>query len=234
MKFKIFLFLALMSCGRTSQSESGAGDFNKAQIGRITSKCDENYKTFKKNALTAFLVEDYGASKKVRTTHLNELMQLPSEIRRFLKSKRVKVLISSGSVTGFSDLSYLSGKIPRGWEDTGYTWDSVPGAGNKTAVYLGHPGLPHSAHSLALHEAGHSIDFNASLSTSYEWRRLYQYWSKFPNWDDAIGNYRMSHIEEFVASSLDDYFCSNETRGQLDDWYPGVSEAIESFISDLS
>ncbi|MDY6922958.1 MAG: DUF1353 domain-containing protein [Pseudomonadota bacterium] len=49
----------------------------------------------------------------------------PDLIRRFLRGK-VRIVACRGDVTDFE--RELDGEIPRGWERTGRTWNSVPGA----------------------------------------------------------------------------------------------------------
>jgi len=70
----------------------------------------------------------------------------------------VKWIIGEGSVTSVPEFVNLQGEIPRGWENTGYTWDDVAGVYREAdeIVFVG-TGLASGASSMILHETGHAI-----------------------------------------------------------------------------
>ena len=237
MKYFLAFGLLISSCG-ASEPMMQRGGGKASQYVKITMPIRENcavdYSTLHPDADLSFSINDPGVPEKFKIVHMNELMQLPVSTKLFLKERQAMIYLTSGSITDFAHFDHLKGVVPRGWENTGYTWDDVPGAGDKFGAYLGHPGLPHSANSLALHEIGHTIDFLSGWSkSSSQWLEAYSRWKYRPDPQDRNGYYRMSHVEEFVAAAIDDYFCSPETRSSMEDWYPGLSKLVrESFFAD--
>ncbi|SMF12527.1 anthrax toxin lethal factor-related metalloendopeptidase [Pseudobacteriovorax antillogorgiicola] len=216
-----------------SNAHSAIDIGQKVDPGAIQTRCDVSYKKLHPRAYKDFEVVDFGASKQVRIVHLNEMMRLPLTARLFLKKRQIKVHLSNQSIIEFPKFRHLQGLVPRGWELSGYTWDHVPGAGDRDGAYLGHPGLPHSANSLALHEIGHVLDFNSGWSRSAIWQQAFRYWRRWPSPADLNASYRMSHIEEFVAAAIDEFYCSESSRRKLQSMYPGLAVLVADSVALL-
>jgi hypothetical protein len=100
-----------------------------------------------------------------------ELQKLPLGVLQAFKAAGCKVVVCRGSITDYRP--ELKGVVPRGWEESGRTWDSVPGeynAAKKEVVIavIGHgfpagphcpgPGEGHGSANLLVHEMFHGID----------------------------------------------------------------------------
>lgn len=232
MKYWCFCLL-LLSCGREVNHVHLEDEQQYLDFQSFEGRCATTYSRLHSRSQEEFNIGSDRASEQIKITHLNELMLLPASVRNFLKLKNVKVNLSSGSVTSFSKFKHLKNQTPRGWEGSGYTWDSVPGAGDKFGVYLGNPSLPNKSGSLALHEMGHTIDFNGNLSGDRSWKKAYLYWRNLPHWQDEISKYRFSHIEEFIATAIDDYYCSSQSRRRLEAWYSGLGSLVKDSMARL-
>ena len=163
-------------------------------------------------------------STREKTRHLNELNLLAPELLQVYRDKRVPIYLTGGSITNFAQFAYLRGTVPRGWEGTGYTWDSVPGAGTEKGIFLGDSAKPNNAASLAIHEGTHSLDRALAFSeNSSALRALYRDELLRPaQAADNNATYRRSNIEEFLAVAVDEYYCSTKTRAALLQRYPRV------------
>lgn len=91
------------------------------------------------------------------TTHLRELKELPPHIAEAFVAAGGRVEVGVESVG--EHIPHLAEVTPRGWDQSGYTWDMVPGVYNEEThtVYAGNRGI-HASDSLALHEFGHGAD----------------------------------------------------------------------------
>jgi hypothetical protein len=100
-----------------------------------------------------------------------EAAGLPDYVMAQFERKKIRIVACRDSVTDFE--TGLRGLIPRGWEETGRTWDDVPGTyldGAKRVVIAtiacgGGRAVPprgsgtHGSVSLAVHESLHGYDY---------------------------------------------------------------------------
>ena len=100
-----------------------------------------------------------------------EIARLSAAVLRKLLDKKAHVVVCRGSVTDVA--TDLKGKVPRGWQGLGLTWDNVPGTylSNGKRVLLatiaaagGGRRMPatgegHGSINVALHETLHGHDF---------------------------------------------------------------------------
>lgn len=120
---------------------------------------------------------------------LSQLQLMPPEVLRELISSGIRWAALEDDVVEYDDS--LAGKIPRGWEETGKTWDSVPGTVHyKTKMVLvatsGRFG--DGSLSLTLHETAHALDWLRGMqSKQKEFRNAY-------NSDVTSGNVKMDYF----------------------------------------
>jgi hypothetical protein len=101
----------------------------------------------------------------------NEAVLLPDYVLERFERKRIRIIACRESVTDFE--TDLRGQVPRGWEKTGRTWDSVPGTyfhdrGRVVIATMAQDGrrvVPtkasgrHGSDSLIVHESLHGFDY---------------------------------------------------------------------------
>lgn len=103
---------------------------------------------------------------------VKEATGLPDFVAQRFLDEQIRIVACRGSVTDFE--RDLRGKIPRGWESIGKTWDSVPGAyfgGSRKRVVVatvetaGSRVVPdkfagsHGSDNLVIHESLHGYDY---------------------------------------------------------------------------
>ena len=135
--------------------------------------------------------------------HLEDLNKFPHKLHEHM-GEHVNIYLGKKPMTELDDNEYLAGEIPRGWEDTGLTWDSVGGSynsenGNVTLGYSLHGGSA----SLAAHEYGHAIGNVLGLDTSVAMRahhrRLYSGLSPYLQ---GTGAGSVSGVQETFAEAI--------------------------------
>ncbi len=162
---------------------------------------------------------------------IQRIDQLPQELLQKISAQRIVVVLFNGKLTDFPSTNHLSGLIPRGYRNTGTTWDDVPGSGGNRIVHVkigaSDYGKGHSSVNLELHELAHSIDkliFNKIRENAYflsiwrlEARTLFEnraYFLKFP--------------EEFFAESFAYYYLNEHTRKILYEKAPKTYHFIKN------
>lgn len=106
-----------------------------------------------------------------------ELERFPLSALRLMVQANRRVVVCRNSITEV--LTNLRGQTPRGWENTGKTWDDVPGAGDdgngRTVIAVRNGRIPpqgdgHNAINLVMHEVAHGIDrsFNQSGTPEFQ------------------------------------------------------------------
>ena len=65
---------------------------------------------------------------------IQRISNIDSKTLYALYNKNIRIKLVNFPITYLPEYSYLRGQIPRGWEGTGYTWDSVPGIGGNPVV----------------------------------------------------------------------------------------------------
>ncbi|WMT40825.1 hypothetical protein RE628_27655 [Paenibacillus sp. D2_2] len=92
---------------------------------------------------------------------MNHLALIPTPLLQGLKDKHVNIKLVSGKITDEPEFSQYKGITPRGWENTGLTWDDVPGVSSNIVIArIGYSdqGKGHNGQNLELHETFHAID----------------------------------------------------------------------------
>jgi len=219
----VFFFYAFTNCSQ----EHAYHHPSPLQSGSNGVRCDVDYSRLNTNRLSGISIHDQGidASEKIR--HLNELNSMPESFLRIMRNK-ISVNLTKGGITEFAALSHLKGVVPRGWESTGFTWDSVPGGGTPGALYLGNSYLPNGTYSIAIHEATHSVDFANSIKYSSDFLEAYNAEKNSPHSSDPVPAYRLNYPEEYLAIAVDEYFCSSATRDNLYRMYPKAYRYVAS------
>lgn len=134
-----------------------------------------------------------------------------------LAKKDIVIKLINFPLTDLEEYNYLKGEIPRGWEDTGYTWDDVPGAGgDPTVAKIGYSDpLPtnfHDSLNLELHEIAHAVDqfvFN-EISYGKEFGAIHA--SEQPTFLPEV---YFEYVEEYFAEVFAYYYLSDETKAAL-------------------
>ncbi len=125
----------------------------------------------------------------------------------------------------------FKGVVPRGWEETGKTWDDVPGAGGQLIVArIGYsdPGEFHGSHNLELHEIGHQVDF--VVFEMYGLDSTNETFAQLTETEASLfsGAY-YKYDEEYFAEAFTMFYLSEETNKELKRKAPQVYEYFRSF-----
>lgn len=161
-------------------------------------------------------LEDYDAEAVKQMKE--RLSKLPEKLLVQLNTNKIKIQLVNGPITETSLYSYLKGKVPRGWEGTGKTWDDVPGiGGGKTVVVrIGYSekGKGHGAVNLELHELAHSIDsiLKNNISSSKKFREI---WEKERTSLFPYDHYMIQFQEEYFAEAFAMYYLNKELNREL-------------------
>lgn len=164
---------------------------------------------------------------------IDRLKKIPYPILKELLQNDVKIILSNTNITDVDEYAHLKGVTPRGWENTGKTWDDVPGAGGKAVVArIGYsdPGEAHGAINLELHETAHAIDayvfHNISSSENYKniWNQeVYNLFGNDP--------YFVNYPEEYFAETFAMYYLDEEQKQILKERAPLTYEFIKNLQS---
>lgn len=155
---------------------------------------------------------------------IDRLSKINIEILESLANANVKIKLTNTNVTEVPEYTYLKGVTPRGWENTGKTWDDIPGlGGNPVIARIGysepsyHHG--HGATNLELHETAHAIDSYVfdRISRNSEFTSIMQTESEnlFPN-----DNYTGKYSEEYFAECFVMYYLNDKTNQKLKEKAP--------------
>lgn len=169
---------------------------------------------------------------------INRLDMVDERILAHTNRAGVSIILMDQPLTELPEFEYLSGVIPRGWENTGRTWDDVPGAGGyTTAARIGYsnPGNGHSTINLELHEYGHAVDSYAAgftVSGSQEFMNIMAqekgslfYDHEVPGYFDVPG--------EYFAETFAMYYLGGEANARLAERAPMTYQFMESFHNRL-
>ncbi|MCC0649141.1 anthrax toxin lethal factor-related metalloendopeptidase [Clostridioides sp. ZZV15-6598] len=147
---------------------------------------------------------------------INRLANIDGKYLNVLKQDNLKIKLLSGKLTDEKEYAYLKGVVPKGWENTGKTWDDVPGLGGSTvALRIGfsNKGKGHDAINLELHETAHAVDHLAlnDISKSAQFKQI------FAKEGRSLGNvnYLGVYPEEFFAEAFAYYYLNQDTNSKL-------------------
>lgn len=148
---------------------------------------------------------------------IDRISVFPPKLIDRLIAKGEKMKLINGLLTDEPEYQYLKGKIPKGWEDTGCTWDDVPGVGgNPIIVRIDSSGSDksHSSICLELHEISHRINAldNVRISDSANFKKLWKaeapiLFKKTP--------YFIENSNEYFAECYSMYLFNENTRANL-------------------
>jgi hypothetical protein len=146
-----------------------------------------------------------------------EAALLPDYVLKRFERRGIRIVACRGSVTDFE--TDLRGRIPRGWESTGRTWDSVPGTyfqerlrvviatvpqGAGRIVPTSASGL-HGSDSLVVHESLHGFDYSGGHAVLSEQRFVDARNGDLPRLGSALNGYLVQQgqagLEETFAES---------------------------------
>lgn len=228
--FALLAFPSLFGCSAPEAEEADRAEQDSTYNGH---RCDVQYSRLEIGRLAGISVEEptpyrIDASEKIR--HLNELTLLSDAMLSVMRDKGIVVRLTAGGITQFEQHRSERGKVPAGWEGTGKTWDDVPGTGLHDAVYLGSSALANGVYSLSIHETMHSIDLAVGLSRKSEKLAALYKDALAASYDDtdSLERYRRLNRREFIATAVDEYYCSEASRATLRKHYPQVYRYIET------
>ncbi|MCC3358431.1 anthrax toxin lethal factor-related metalloendopeptidase [Bacillus sp. REN16] len=149
---------------------------------------------------------------------IERVNQIDDIILQGLVDQGVVLKLFTGLLTDEPTASYLKGKKPRGYSETGPTWDNVPGIGGSEVVLakIGHSekGQGHGSINLELHELAHSIDkfvFDSISEDPY----FQSIWKKEVKQLFPERSYFSDYPEEYFAEVFAMYYLSSQSRNQL-------------------
>lgn len=165
---------------------------------------------------------------------LDRLSQIPSTLLQGLKDQGVKIKLVNGKITDEPEFAQYKGVTPRGWENTGLTWDDVPGvSSNVVIVRIGYSnkGKGHNGQNLELHETFHAIDRLVlnNVSSSPEFLDV---WKKEANNDYEGDGYVSVYSTEYFAETATLYFYSEKTRNHLKETMPLTYDFLDKLFAN--
>ena len=155
-------------------------------------------------------------NEKLANAMISRIERIPAPILKTLADKGVKIKLTNDIITNEPELRYLKGVTPRGWEDTGLTWDDAPGVSEQNVVVrIGYSkkGQGHNSFNLEIHETMHAVDrfvFN-TVSDSQQFKDIFNKEAVL-NYND---NYVSAYPNEYFAESASLYVYNDATREQL-------------------
>src|SRR5699024_9159572 len=153
---------------------------------------------------------------------IDRLSRVDDRILQHTNRAGVNIILMDMPLTDLPEFEYLSGQVPRGWENTKQTWDEVTGAGGHTvAARIGHsdPGSGHSTINLEMHEYGHAVDSYAAgftVSQSGEFRQIMNSEKSALFGDHQVPEY-FDEPGEYFAEVFAMYYLGGEARSKLAD-----------------
>jgi len=157
------------------------------------------------------------------------LSKIDPVILTFLAQNDLKIKLFDGKLTDEPNFQYLSGTVPRGWNN-GLTWDDVPGGCGPTLavakIGASNTGMGHSSINLELHELGHLFERNyqdLTNNAAYD-----QIWKEeapklMPN-----RQYFLDYQDEFFAEAFAMYYLSENSRNTLKQNAPNTFSFLEN------
>jgi len=158
---------------------------------------------------------------------IDRLHSIHDSMLQGLIEEDIAMFLVNFPITHLSEFSHLQGVVPRGWEDTGSTWDDVPGAGGKPSIArIGYSesGMDHGSLNLELHEIAHPIDTfvlnDISSSSAFQTIQKQEQPLFLPD------NY-FAYPNEYFAEAFAYYFLNENTREILQQNAPKTYAFIE-------
>lgn len=148
---------------------------------------------------------------------LDRISRIYPRVLDNLLSRGVKIKLITSNITELPEYEYLKGKIPRGWEGTGKTWDDVPGvSGNPVAIKIGFSerGKGHGSINLELHETAHTID-GYILNMISKTKTFEDVWKSDVNSLFPQNSYFMQYPDEYFAETFAMFYLDNSSKYEL-------------------
>ncbi|AOM09666.1 anthrax toxin lethal factor-related metalloendopeptidase [Bacillus thuringiensis] len=161
------------------------------------------------------------------TNMIQRISNIDSKTLYALYHKNIRIKLINFPITYLPEYSYLRGQIPRGWEGTGYTWDSVPGiGGNPVVARIGYSnyGNMHTSINLELHETAHAIDRYVFQNISYSQEFLRIHSREYNSFSNSSYYY---YPEEYFAEAYAYYYLNSSTHETLKTRAPYTYEFIQ-------
>lgn len=195
---------------------------------------EPNYARADNSLLKDIVVFPQGDYDKLEADRmLDHLALIPATLLQGLKDNRVQIKLITGKITDEPEFSQYKGITPRGWENSGLTWDDIPGvSSNIVIVRIGHSdkGKGHNSQNLELHETFHAIDRlvlnNISSSIRFE-----EIWKREANVNYKGDNYVSTYSTEYFAEAATLYLFNAETQAQLKKDMPLTYEFMKDLFS---
>jgi hypothetical protein len=169
---------------------------------------------------------------------INRLENIDDRILYEANRSGAHIILMDSPLTDLPEFQHLSGKVPKGWEGTGNTWEDVPGAGGyTTAARIGYsdPGNGHSTINLELHEFGHAVDSYVAgftISDSEEFRNVMS-----KEKDALFGDHEVSEYfdtpSEYFAEVFGMYYLGGDAREKLQTRAPETYRFISTLHNRL-
>lgn len=166
---------------------------------------------------------------------ISRLAVIPTPLLQGLKDNSVRIKLVNGKITDEPEFAQYKGVIPRGWENTGLTWDDVPGVSSNVVIArigYSNKGKGHNGQNLELHETFHAIDRlvlnNVSSSAAF-----LNVWKKEADIKYKNDGYVSVYSTEYFAETATLYFFSEETRNELKDDMPLTYDFLNNLFSNL-
>lgn len=162
---------------------------------------------------------------------ISRIRLVPENYVEMLIEDGTRIRLINNPMTEEPEYLHLKGVVPRGWEETGRTWDDVPGAGGQLIVArIGYsdPGEFHGSHNLELHEIGHQVDF--VVFEEYGMDSTTDTFAGLTDLEKSLfsGAY-YDYDEEFFAEAFTMFYLSEETNSELKRKAPRVYEYFRAF-----
>lgn len=171
---------------------------------------------------------------------LAELDTIPRKVLEHQTMKDVRVKITSRRLTDLDEMSAWKGKMPRGYTDSRYTWDTRPGtyhAQSHQVLLSIKPDMKKetSCKSTTLHEYGHAVHAEylaTEMQNEFAGIRDEDFGEEksLPRWALAshqIIDYYM-HYDEYFAESFGRYFSQSLYPKR---WFQQIIDLFNLFIS---
>lgn len=192
--------------------------------------------TYPNQALEAFIDiritgDEYDEAEAQRI--IDRLGSLPEKMVEEAVRQDGVLILTDGPITDVEELNYLKGRTPDGWEDTGLTWEDVPGAGGEmTVVRIGYSYRKdaHDAANLEYHEIAHGLDalvLDDRISNHPEFEEIFKEEKEniFPNF--VPGNEYYDMITEYFAETMARYYEGDHFKQRLQEKAPKTYAFIE-------
>jgi len=162
---------------------------------------------------------------------MDRIRLVPENYIEMLIEDGTRIRLINNPMTEEEEYEHLKGVVPRGWEETGRTWDDVPGAGGQLIVArIGYsdPGEYHGSYNLELHEIGHQVDF--VVFDMYGLDSTNEDFAELTEIEQSLfsGAY-YKYDEEYFAEAFTMFYLNEATNKELKRKAPQVYEYFRSF-----